>query len=346
MSIVRFRGMLAALGVTATAAVALPAHADTTPALRWFRLPLVTAYSGGSQSSSAKEVTVHMAPTLGDTEEADQIYAIRGLKMSEDSFDDACSVDFVAGFLDPARSKTVSTAVHSFSSKCTLTTKEAILPDGGFVTGLQVCTNGKSGADAKVKGLKLWGATIDANATFKSLASSVSFERTNCKTWEERVNCPSGHVATSVKLIHNGSIQKMALRCAKVYERSSTPPEQVTKVGEPTWPGTKMTIPISVENTGQNTLVFKGVTAEVVGKAACVQTIPNDTSTPILMNGTNKFEVLLACTPQQAAASCTNGTCTTDIKYRLKMTQPSAKTVEGTATVTFKDGSPQVRISK
>ena len=80
------------------------------------------------------------------------------------------------------------------------------------VTGIQVCMNNK---DTRVKGVKLFGKKPNSAGEFVSGNYSASWTRTNCKTWKQRRNCPTGKAAVGVKLeATNGSVTGIRLLCS------------------------------------------------------------------------------------------------------------------------------------
>ncbi len=69
-----------------------------------------------------------------------------------------------------------------------------------FVTAVQVCFNGKEDpTKKKIKGLRVWGASIDPEG--KLLYESKYHEKqlNNCTEWRNKVSCPDGKVATGAR---------------------------------------------------------------------------------------------------------------------------------------------------
>lgn len=95
--------------------------------------------------------------------------------------------------------------------------------------GLQVCSNNRSGANYRVKGLRVFAArltevdngdsgtlTVQANSS-----ADAAFERPNCRRWEQVRTCPSGQMMIDVDVHYrmDGSrreITGLAPRCARV----------------------------------------------------------------------------------------------------------------------------------
>ncbi|MEM1115436.1 MAG: hypothetical protein AAF845_12620 [Bacteroidota bacterium] len=76
------------------------------------------------------------------------------------------------------------------------------------IRGLQVCTNDRSGRNLKLKGLRVFMATVNQDGSGQvtpDAGLTDAFERPNCRTWTPRVTCPSGQVGVGLKVYyHNG----------------------------------------------------------------------------------------------------------------------------------------------
>ena len=69
-----------------------------------------------------------------------------------------------------------------------------------FATAIQVCTNTKAKSDSeRIKGIKLWGATINKNGSLAHNGSPQEFKQPNCAEWHTKVSCDSKSVITSVR---------------------------------------------------------------------------------------------------------------------------------------------------
>ncbi|GAB5533874.1 MAG: hypothetical protein Rubg2KO_01230 [Rubricoccaceae bacterium] len=101
------------------------------------------------------------------------------------------------------------------------------------IRGLQVCHNDRDGRNYKLKGLRVFMATInqDGNGEVSPDPGLTStFERNHCREWSREVTCPSGQVAVGVKVYyHDGRnnrgrnaisnpdrITGLALQCRRV----------------------------------------------------------------------------------------------------------------------------------
>jgi hypothetical protein len=71
-----------------------------------------------------------------------------------------------------------------------------------YITAIQVClTDKKDSTRNKVKGVRLWGRTLDVKAAKLGPQNGPDESRhTNCKTWSKKASCPAGQVATKVKV--------------------------------------------------------------------------------------------------------------------------------------------------
>lgn len=337
----KIRWSLLAVVVGSVASVGIASAAGPS-GLCWFRAARVTAYSGTEVADYAREEKIALSFRL--TGEATRLYALRGLEMSENSFNEACSVRPVPGYLDPTRSSFVKADGVTFT-QCTGAKKEATLPDGAFVTGLQVCTNGKPGAESKLKGLRLWGARLDNAARFTAVTEPAAFERTNCRHWEARVNCPAGTIATGVAVKHTASVQAMALTCATVMERSKLPPRQTITAANPTpWneSASHLSFPLVVESTGEENIRYSGVTLRLRAPGsravACEATYPQEAVNVISEGQKHALSLLMACTPAQLAPSCNTPLCKATLEWSFNMgttATPEKAPVTGSQEVSF-----------
>lgn len=89
------------------------------------------------------------------------------------------------------------------------------------VTGLKVCLN-KAGT--RVKGVKLYSGSPNAQGAFSSSSASATYSRSNCKTWSNKVSCPVGKAAVGVKFFHDGdAVSGMSLVCSSANVSASAP---------------------------------------------------------------------------------------------------------------------------
>lgn len=91
------------------------------------------------------------------------------------------------------------------------------LGEGNFITAVQVCTNNaKDSLDAKIKGARIWGASLLSDGKLQANVTPAKFERTNCSAWKSKVNCASGKVATGLRAHYASEARGFAglsLRC-------------------------------------------------------------------------------------------------------------------------------------
>jgi hypothetical protein len=100
--------------------------------------------------------------------------------------------------------------------------KGALVGAGNFVTALQVCTNDKKeSTESRIKGLRLWGASVGSDGKLRQNLTPGEYELPNCADWKTKVSCPEGTIATGLRGSDNGtggigSYQGIALRCSKL----------------------------------------------------------------------------------------------------------------------------------
>ena len=88
------------------------------------------------------------------------------------------------------------------------------------IHGVQVCTNNRNGNNLKLKGVKIFASMLNQDGQGRVVRSgsySETFERTNCRKWEQVRRCGSGQVATSLQVHFRGrSVTGLALKCRAV----------------------------------------------------------------------------------------------------------------------------------
>lgn len=315
------------------------ASADEIAALRWFRAPMATAFSGAADSAGASEQIVKIDARMGDVDEASQIFAVRGVKVLEHQ-SSPCAVVLTPGYLDPRRSNHVDT--HGYSA-CTGTAlgRGVDLPEGAFVVGLQACLSRDDGR-GEVKGLRLFGARFAADGQERALDKPVEWKRPQCAVWGEVVRCPAGQVATDVVVRRPEAVSAMALRCAQVMTRADTPPEVIVALGRPTWAG-RMTVPVEVRNSGQRPIRFRGLTVRVHGRGAehdvvCERSYINVGEAALAPGARRIYPLALDCPRERATSDCGDATCSARVSWSIP--DLNGRRVSGTQTVGFDRSAP------
>ena len=88
-----------------------------------------------------------------------------------------------------------------------------------FLSGAKVCMNSDN---TKVKGWTLYGRQINDDGSLMDLTlSALAGPRANCDTWKQRVDCPTGEIATAAVLEFDSSTTPRAwlgisLKCRAV----------------------------------------------------------------------------------------------------------------------------------
>ena len=90
------------------------------------------------------------------------------------------------------------------------------LGTGLYVYGIQACTNNKN--NQRVKGIRVFGGPIQ-DGVIQPIGLFDDFSRPNCSNWHNAVYCPSGQVATKVRIHHTGDdINGLSLGCRVVAD--------------------------------------------------------------------------------------------------------------------------------
>lgn len=325
-------------GTAALVALAGVAFGDEIAALRWFRAPVATAFSGAPDSAGAIEQVVKIDARMGDVDDASQIFAVRGVRVLEHQ-SSPCAVILTPGYLDPRRSNHVDT--HGYSACAgTALGRGVDLPEGAFVVGLQACLSRDDGR-GELKGLRLFGARYGADGQERALAEPVEWKRAQCRYWREVVRCPQGQVATDVVVRRPEAVSAMALRCAEVMTRADTPPEVVVALGRPTWTG-RMSIPVEVRNSGQRPIRFRGMTIRVHGRGeqhtvVCERSFINVGEASLAPGARRIYPLALECSRDAAASECSDDACSARVSWSIP--DMNGRRVSGTQTVGFERGA-------
>lgn len=86
------------------------------------------------------------------------------------------------------------------------------------IRGLAVCTNKKN--NQRMKGLKVYGTTVEKDGTLINVSKPDVAERPNCKIWHQPVYCPTQYIGTKVVIYHTGNeTNGLGLICRKVIKK-------------------------------------------------------------------------------------------------------------------------------
>lgn len=84
-----------------------------------------------------------------------------------------------------------------------------------YLRGIAVCTNNDN--NHRLKGIRIYPASVDTDGNVNNLSSQESASRTNCATWHAAVYCPNGQVASGIAVKHSDrEVTGIALRCRRV----------------------------------------------------------------------------------------------------------------------------------
>ena len=170
-------------------------------------------YSTGTQSHGAGSHTV-------------TTYAgIKGITWSEDK-DKPCDIrvnakELVSGLVY-GDSKTAAVAKDGVFEICggnPGNTKSVQFSNANYyVRGVQVCTTDKKNSDDnRLKGIRLYIAEVKSDGSVSALGNYEQDLHTNCATWRSTVTCPTGHIATGMRVHHrDGYFTGLGLKCRKV----------------------------------------------------------------------------------------------------------------------------------
>jgi hypothetical protein len=172
--------------------------------LRWIPRGTETALSGIPYNPDHSQ-HVRVTKSMSYAPE-DRLYAVRGIRTAGANF----SISVVPAFLHPDADRNIQADWFGYSETSNMKTAE--LPAGYFLTSVQICDDEK-GQSYEIRGVRVWGHKLDASGRPISPIGPVEFTRSGCKKWRDKVSCPSGTIAQSVRAYSSSAI---SLVCSKV----------------------------------------------------------------------------------------------------------------------------------
>jgi hypothetical protein len=301
-----------AVGALLVVAMIGAAGADEPLKLRWIPTGTKTALSGIPYNDDVSHVRINATMS---TRPEDRYYAIRGIRTSGGNF----AIQVVPAFLNPAADRDVRN--DWFRNTASTNIKTAELPEGYFVTSVQMCDDGETDATREFKGVRVWGHKLDSLGRTVNPTGPVEFTRTGCKQWRDKVSCPSGTIAHSL-LYHN--LSALQLFCSKVG-----PDEGVWNP----WSGRvldggqfrdstgKIHVKLEAKNESHTTGNVELATAKLMsgGDAVCQAKVT--AQSPIPYGHTQELDLALPCDWQKikTASGCKLGdSCSVKLKGIIK----------------------------
>lgn len=171
---------------------------------RYFALSLLlvasTAAAATIAHKSGSESWTAVAGRLGPRQEAvttrSEFHALRGLKLWE--YDRrACAIDVEQSSLNKP-SRGVAGMLRACEPRASQSWKAADVGDGRYLTAIEVCTAEGADAPPGIRGLRIWGSTLDG-VKVEPPSADVKVELFGCKKWHGKVACPEGKVATGLR---------------------------------------------------------------------------------------------------------------------------------------------------
>ncbi len=216
---------IAAAGTLAVLGVALAGTAVAAPTLSPQLAPRLT---GAVTWTATSGNTNHYSSIIEPYQNASQ-YAARAFMWSERS-DAPCwgEVLFVGVSDGTSQRARASSCTEHAASRRAVSRQEPT----EVITGIQVClTEKKSSYKDRLKGVRLWGRTVDPEtAALGPINGPSQTVRKHCAKWSSRVNCPSGQVAAKFKMFgisenHEGSkFTGVSLGCRAIEMKADLQP--------------------------------------------------------------------------------------------------------------------------
>lgn len=139
-------------------------------------------------------------------------HALRGVKIWD--FDRrACGLEVEQSSLN-APSRSAAGMIRVCEPRTSQSWQAADVGDGRYITAIEVCT-AEAGATPTIRGVRLWGSTLDG-AKVEKPSADLKVELAGCKKWRGKVACPERSVATGLRARYNdpqNGIVGIELRC-------------------------------------------------------------------------------------------------------------------------------------
>jgi len=273
-----------------------------------------TANSGVSDKDY--EYNIRINETFGNKLE-DRYYAIRGVEMTGGN---ACGIQVVPSFVNDK----ADSGVHVGHWGCMTYSpvRSATLPEGYHVTGLKVCTD-RAEPGGEIAGIKVWGAKLDGNGRPVQPIGPYKFKRKKCSHWKNRVDCPSGMVATSLGWAPGSGAIKLYCNRLEQDVGSATPVNGAAVDSAFVSSTGKIALDVKVENDSHTTAVVKKVFVDLMqGDQQICTAKKTGLNRSIPTNGSFTFRVNMTCAwaDIKAASNCKMSPCNVSFAGKVRAT--------------------------
>jgi hypothetical protein len=135
-----------------------------------------------------------------------------------------CSLQAVSRHLNTYKTRSSKWNVCSGNENAKRTVSFSGTGTDTYITGLRVCLSnrdklGNHGV-AAVKGLEVWGKTLNRGTGALVDAGTQKWQRPNCSSWSNTVQCPAGRVASKVNIHYQHKrATGLELECRKVQPK-------------------------------------------------------------------------------------------------------------------------------
>ena len=208
---------IAAAGTMALLGIAIAGTAVAAPATLSPQVELEPGVVGAVHWTATSGETSSRSTVLEAVGNADQ-FAAKGFEWTERS-DSPCWAELRLAALanTDGQYKRYAKCAKRVSSRKIVSRAGA----NEVITGLQIClTDKKSSSQNRLKGVRLWGRTVDPEtAELGPINGPSHAQRKHCAQWSRRVNCPAGEVATKFRIFGSKAMQGISLGCRAVGMR-------------------------------------------------------------------------------------------------------------------------------
>jgi hypothetical protein len=147
---------------------------------------------------------------------------VRSISITEKA-DHPCLIKVQPHPLPDAPSKPGVLQSNQLRSLCDGQEKSVSVGAGNYATAIQVCTTGaKDSEDRRIKGIRLWGASVGADGKLTHNEAPAEFELPNCAIWSAKSACGHGEIVTGIRGIYRKEgtsyFSGISLRCAALTE--------------------------------------------------------------------------------------------------------------------------------
>lgn len=197
---------------------AITTVALTTAGVAWAEG--LTRYVWNATTSAYKPVSGVAGTDVSKVELSNTENGVTGMSITE-KYDNPCLIKITPGGLPGFNNEPDAKTSRELRGHCDGQEKSVTVGTGNYATAIQVCLSGATDSkDRRIKGVRLWGASVGADGKLTQNPTAASFELPNCKTWASKESCGADQIVTGISAsygtVETGSYSGIAIRCSSL----------------------------------------------------------------------------------------------------------------------------------